>query len=89
MRFGHSSLDKLVEVNKMFPFVSVIKSDSPSDTCFFTKQKRLPFLSSHIYAHHFDLIHMDIWGPLSIPSMFGYRYYLLLLMLEDSIGFIS
>jgi len=77
MRFGHPSLDKLVEINKKFPFVSVNKSDSPYDTCFYAKQKRLPFpLSSHVSAHTFDLIHMDIWGPLSIPSMLGYKYFL-------------
>jgi len=76
MRFGHPSLDKLVEINKKFPFVSVDKSASPCDTCFYAKQKRLPFpLSSHVSTHTFDLIHMDIWGPLSIPSMFGYRYF--------------
>jgi hypothetical protein len=55
----------------------VSKSNIPCDTCFFAKQKRLPFPDSHtISANIFDLIHMDIWGPLSIPSMSGHRYFL-------------
>ncbi|GAU31060.1 hypothetical protein TSUD_214960 [Trifolium subterraneum] len=31
MRFGHTSFDKLVEINKMFPFVKVSKTDFPCD----------------------------------------------------------
>jgi len=76
-RFGHPSLDKLVEINKKFPFVSINKSDAPYDTCFYAKQKSLPFpLNSHVSTHTFDLIHMDKWGSLSIPSMLGYKYFL-------------
>ncbi|GAU44048.1 hypothetical protein TSUD_300180 [Trifolium subterraneum] len=40
MRFGHTSFDKLAEINKMFPFVKVSKSDMPCDICLYAKQKR-------------------------------------------------
>jgi hypothetical protein len=76
-RFGHASYDKLIEINKMFPFVHIVKSSNPCDVCFYAKQKRLPFsLSSHVSKNNFDLVHMDIWGPLSVPSMLGYKYFL-------------
>ncbi|GAU27901.1 hypothetical protein TSUD_159950 [Trifolium subterraneum] len=42
-----------------------------------TPTKRLSFpLSTSISANAFDLVHMDIWGPLSIPSMLGFKYFL-------------
>jgi hypothetical protein len=77
MRFGHASHAKLVELNKMFPSINVSKSSSPCDICFYAKQKCLPFPnSSTISANAFDIVHMDIWGPLSIPSILGFRYFL-------------
>ncbi|CAJ2666297.1 unnamed protein product [Trifolium pratense] len=76
-RFGHASNDKLIELNKKFPFVKISNSSVPCDACFFAKQKRLPFtLSSTKSASNFDLVHMDIWGPLAIPSMLGFKYFL-------------
>jgi hypothetical protein len=69
MRFGHASYAKLVELNKMFPSITVSKSSIPCDICFYAKQKRLPFPnSSTISANTFDIVHMDIWRPLSTPS---------------------
>jgi hypothetical protein len=77
MRFGHTSFDKLVEINKMFPFVKVSKTNMPCDICLYAKQKILPFPTGFTVSKSvFDLVHMDIWGPLSIPSMSGHRYFL-------------
>lgn len=86
MRFGHPSFDKLVKINNTFPFVHIVKAGSPWDTCFYaaaaTTTKRLPFsLSFHAFDHIFYLVHMDIWGPLSVPSM--YRYKFLLTIFDD------
>jgi hypothetical protein len=68
----------LSEINKIFPSIQFIPSTVPCDVCFYAKQKRLPFThSSHISKHNFDLIHMDIWGPVSIPSLIGYKYFLI------------
>lgn len=33
-------------------------------------------LSSSVNLHAFDLVHVDIWGPLSIPSFHGHKYFL-------------
>jgi len=77
MHFGHASHDKLIEIKKNFPCVSIDNSSDPCDVCFYAKQKRLPFsLSSHKSSKVFDLIHMDFWGPLAITSMSGFKYFL-------------
>ncbi|XP_073224732.1 uncharacterized protein [Cicer arietinum] len=76
-RLGHASFDVLNHMNKSFPFVRISKSISPSDVCFHAKHKRLPFPNSTTIADCcFDLIHMDIWGPFSMPSILGYKYFL-------------
>ncbi|GAU48976.1 hypothetical protein TSUD_245670 [Trifolium subterraneum] len=39
--------------------------------------KRLPFPNSqHISKSVFDIVHMDIWGPIAIPSMLGHKVLL-------------
>jgi hypothetical protein len=77
MRFGHVSDEKLFEINKVFPSVKIQSSSLPCDICFYAKQKRLPFPhSQHISKSIFDIVHMDIWGPIATPSMLGYRYFL-------------
>ena len=41
------------------------------------KQKRLPFTShNHLSPNAFDLIHIDIWGPFSVSTPTGQRYFL-------------
>jgi hypothetical protein len=77
LRFGHVSNEKLLVMNKIFPSIQFIPSTTPCDVCFYAKQKRLPFPhSNHISKNNFDLIHMDIWGPVSVPSILGYKYFL-------------
>ena len=45
--------------------------------CPLAKQKRLPFPFDNKRAvHSFDLVHMDVWGPFSIPITAGHRYFL-------------
>ena len=47
--------------------------------CPLAKQHRLPFThSSSISLSCFDLVHADIWGPYSTPSLNGSRYFLTL-----------
>ena len=42
-------------------------------------QKRLPFPSSISSSSScFDLVHADIWGPYSTPSLNGSKYFLAL-----------
>ena len=40
-------------------------------------KKKLPFpISTSSSNKIFDLLHMDIWGPLAITSVDGHRYFL-------------
>jgi hypothetical protein len=79
---GHISVDtahKLVESGA----VQGIKLDpnlqeSPCDTCIFTHATRLPIPRLHISvpAKHFgDEVHTNVWGPSSIPTWQGRRYF--------------
>ena len=45
--------------------------------CPMAKLKRLPFpFNNKICACPLDLVHMDVWGPYSIPTLDGYKYFL-------------
>lgn len=50
------------------------------DICHFSKQKHLPFSSSLSHAStNFELLHFDIWGPISTSYVHGHRYFLTIL----------
>ncbi|CAL1360644.1 unnamed protein product [Linum trigynum] len=73
---GHPSRDRylLVKNNN-----SIVTSDLVlhCDICHLSKQKRLSFpLSDHSASEPFALIHVDIWGPLSVKSYDGFSYFL-------------
>jgi len=75
-RLGHPSDERLKILQTYYPDIYVEKSYF-CDVCHQAKQKKLLFsLSTTHYAHIFDLIHMDIWGPCSVISMHGHRYFL-------------
>ena len=41
------------------------------------KLKRLPFpFNNKISSCAFDLIHMNVWGPYSIPTLDGFKDFL-------------
>ncbi|CAN1263655.1 Retrovirus-related Pol polyprotein from transposon TNT 1-94 [Linum perenne] len=70
-RLGHSSVQNQslsqCPVNKRFH----------CRICPAAKQTRVPFPNSSSRATTcFELLHMDIWGPYSIASMGGHRYFL-------------
>jgi hypothetical protein len=47
------------------------------DICHYAKHKKLPFSSSLSHASaNFELLHMDIWGPLSTSSLHNHKYFL-------------
>ena len=51
--------------------------DNIFSPCHLAKQHKLPFqLSKSFSKSVFDLIHIDIWGPLDVPSIQGHRYFL-------------
>ena len=75
-RLGHIPISKLNLLNKIDPLVTAIDK-SICDICPLAKQKRLPFpLSMHTSTQVFQLIHIDIWGPFSVTSYSGHRFFL-------------
>jgi len=43
----------------------------------FSKQKRLPVaFTLHVSKFPFQLIHCDLWGPFSTPTIEGLRFFL-------------
>jgi len=47
------------------------------DACHQAKQRKIPFFPSNTQtAHAFELLHIDIWGPCSVVSMLGFKYFL-------------
>ena len=77
LRLGHVSAKKLVLLHKLFPYISIPKCNDNCEICPVAKQRKFPFPTSHIkFVAAFDLLHIDIWGPNSIISMHGHRYYL-------------
>lgn len=64
-RLGLVSYDKLFVLQKS------------CDICPLAKQRCLSFPVSTSHCNKvFQLLHMDIWGPLSIISIHGHRYFL-------------
>ena len=75
-RLGHLSDQKLGILCKQYPYISHLNKKA-CDICPLAKQKRLPFTDSTSHSiHPFDIVHMDIWGPISSPSVHGHRYFL-------------
>ena len=70
LKLGHLSNAKLalMKFNKvsLHDFVN----NFHCDICPIAKQKRLPFnKSSHVSENCFDLLHCDLWGPFSVPTI--------------------
>ena len=75
-RMGHLATGRL---QCMKPHYPILQNDKNfvCNTCHYAKHKKLPFFSSISHASHiFDLLHMDIWGPCSKPSMHDHKYFL-------------
>jgi hypothetical protein len=64
-----------------FPFIKY-KPNFVCDACHLGKQSKLPFPNNnHRCKTKFEIVHMDIWGPLNIDCTHGHRY--LLTMVDD------
>lgn len=75
-RLGHLSSSRIALLHSQFPFI-VNDSSSVCDICHFAKHRKLPFVHSyHKAIKCFDLIHFDIWGPISIKSVHNHAYFL-------------
>ena len=81
VRLGHPSLQRLVLLQSLVPNVITCNINKTFDysVCPLAKQKMLPFPSSISSSFScFDLVHADIWGPYSTPSLNGSKYFLTL-----------
>lgn len=57
------------------------------DICHIAKQRKLSYTPSNsISSSSFELLHMDIWGQITIPSTQNHQYFLT--MLEDHTRFL-
>ena len=80
-RLGHPSPQRLVLLQSLVPNVITcnINKSFYCSVCPLAMQKRLPFPSSISSSSScFDLVHADIWGPYSTPSLNGSKYFLAL-----------
>ena len=78
-RLGHPSIQRMSLLQTIVHGIVSCNNNKTFDctVCPFAKQKTLPFdCSAHISTSSFDLIHVDIWGPYSTPSLNGSRYFL-------------
>ena len=79
---GHPSPQRLVLLQSLVPNVITCNINKSFDciVCPLAKQKSLHFPSSISSSSScFDLVHADIWGPYSTPSLNGSKYFLTLM----------
>ena len=75
-RLGHVSAKGLKSLHVKFPFISPYVDDC-CNICHLAKQRHLPYsVSSNIAQSAFDLLHLDIWGPYSVNTIHGHKYFL-------------
>lgn len=88
-RLGHPSIPVIHQLCNKFPYIKFNKN-LLCDSCYMAKQTRLSFPNSTTMSlKPFDLVHMDIWGPLNIVSFQGYQYFLTIVDdLVDILGYI-
>ena len=88
-RLGHPSSQRLALLKSIVPDLSSSNNNSIFDChiCPLAKQHKLPFpKSTSVSLACFDLIHADIWGPYSTPSLNGSKYFLTLRSEERRVG---
>ncbi|KAL0399945.1 UNVERIFIED_CONTAM: Retrovirus-related Pol polyprotein from transposon RE1 [Sesamum radiatum] len=77
-RLGHASTQAIKHISDIDS--SDMNSELPCDICHKAKQSRVHFpLSSSQSSHIFELVHMDVWGPYTNPTMSGCHYVFRLL----------
>ena len=75
-RLGHASSSRVQQLASRGLLDSVSTENFDCVLCQLGKQPALPFNSNEsISTDIFDLIHSDVWGPSSISSIGGSRYF--------------
>jgi hypothetical protein len=78
-RLGHVSHKRLSHMSKLYPSLT-FDHKAACDICHFAKQKQLPITNSlSVASSKFELLHFDIWGPLSITYVHNHKYFLTIL----------
>ncbi|CAL0329743.1 unnamed protein product [Lupinus luteus] len=76
-RLGHLSHEKMKLMQKDYADIKCNKTHLPCHVCHLSKQRKLAYSNSVSKSVRlFDLLHMDIWGPFSMTSTLGHRYFL-------------
>lgn len=74
-RFGHASIDYMSFLKGTVKNFNTLKN-KVCVTCVQGKQSRLPFKSEGNRANQLlELVHSDVWGPCSVKSFSGKRYF--------------
>jgi hypothetical protein len=78
-RLCHVSHKRLSHMSHLYPSLT-FDHNATCDIFHFAKQKKLPFPSSlSVASKEFELLHFDIWGPLSTTFVHNHRYFLIIL----------
>jgi len=77
-RLGHASLQRLDVISDSLGTTKPKNKGSDyCHVCHLAKQRKLPFPSQNKVCNEiFDLLHIDIWGPFSVETVDGYKYFL-------------
>ena len=79
LRLGHSSF-RVLKVIFPYLFQGLDIFEFHCETCELEKHTRVSFLISNKRSSHpFHLIHIDIWGPSTIPTVSGARWFVSLI----------
>ena len=85
-RLGHPSSERMLFLKQFYPLLTTNKQ-FVCHTCHHSKQKKWYFPSSVSHSTcAFALIHVDIWGPCSVRSLNGYKYFLTIV--DDHLRFV-
>lgn len=78
-RLGHPSMSSIESLSDVLhlPKQKHSKTSDHCCVCHLSKQKHLPFKSlNHICSKSFELVHINTWGPFSVPTVDGFKYFL-------------
>ena len=77
-RLGHPSYSRLDVLSKSLGTTKhKNKGNAYCHVCHLAKQRKLSYVSeNNICNSNFELLHIDVWGPFSVETMDGFRYFL-------------
>jgi len=77
-RLGHLSTSRQNLLHALIPSISV-DSNKVCNVCPMAKQRHLPFpVNTTVSQSPFDLVHVGIWGPFSVQSINGSRFFFII-----------